>query len=311
MSRAPGRAAPRAPRAAPRPAPPARRRDRPRRSQPPVLAPNIGECIRFERLAVAQVHVHAARQARVEAPDRAHDVDAAEVVRPVLLEDRLARDRVLVRARRPVGVRRAAVPRRRRVRVVVGDLAVADHQVVREHAAHRLVEAAADGLVGDVEVLEDLRSARRAPRRAPGRRSAAPSPPRRRRSRPARGRARSRWTTAGPSTRSVRLRACPASAGSVICTPSPVALHVRRVDLVRPAPSPTAGPARRRRCRAPGGRRVRLSYQRGLITQSSCRPRGRASAAWGSSSGSTGGAGRPGCPSGSLSTNVSSLAQSS
>ena len=59
---------------------------------------------------------------------------------------------------RAVGVGRAAVPRRRRVRVVVGDLAVADHQVVREHAAHRLVEAAADRLVGHLEVLEHLRA---------------------------------------------------------------------------------------------------------------------------------------------------------
>ena len=36
--------------------------------------------------------------------------------------------------------------------MIVGDLAVADHQVVREHAAHRLVEAAADGLVGHFEL---------------------------------------------------------------------------------------------------------------------------------------------------------------
>ena len=36
--------------------------------------------------------------------------------------------------------------------MVVGDLAVADHDVVRQHAAYRLVEPAADGLVGHLEV---------------------------------------------------------------------------------------------------------------------------------------------------------------
>ena len=182
-------------------------------------------------LPLAEVHVHAARQARVEAADRAHDVDAAEVVRAVLLEDRLAHAPRPRRARGTVGVRRAAVPRRRRVRVVVGDLAVADHQVVREHAAHRLVEAAADRLVGDVEVLEDLRAAPRGPRRTPGRGSAAPSPPRRRRSRSAPGRARSRSTTAGSSTRA-SAPAVSGVLGRLISTLVARGVDVRRVDLV-------------------------------------------------------------------------------
>src|SRR6185503_18595313 len=70
------------------------------------------------RLAVAHVHVDAARQARVEAPHRPHDVDALEVVRSVLLEDRHVLHRVLVRPRGAVAVARARVPGRRRVRVV-------------------------------------------------------------------------------------------------------------------------------------------------------------------------------------------------
>ena len=65
-------------------------------------------------------------------------------------------DRVLVGARGAVRVGRRPVPRRRRVGVVVGDLAVPDHQVVREYPANRLVEAAADRLVGHLELLEDL-----------------------------------------------------------------------------------------------------------------------------------------------------------
>src|SRR5918995_847195 len=40
--------------------------------------------------------------------------------------------------------------------MIVGDLAVPDHHVVREHSPYRLVEAAADGLVRYLELLEDL-----------------------------------------------------------------------------------------------------------------------------------------------------------
>src|SRR5690606_41288912 len=51
---------------------------------------------RAQRAALAEVHVDAAGQARVEAADRAHDVDALEVLRPVLLEDRHVLHGVLV-----------------------------------------------------------------------------------------------------------------------------------------------------------------------------------------------------------------------
>ena len=116
----------------------------------------VGRVQLLQLLALAEVHVHAARQARVEAAHRAHDVDALEVLAVVLLEDRLALHRVLVRAGRAVAVARVGVPRRRRVRVVVGDLAVPDHHVVRQHAADRLGEAAADALVGHLERLPRL-----------------------------------------------------------------------------------------------------------------------------------------------------------
>src|SRR5437763_8209699 len=84
-----------------------------------------------DRLPAADVHVHPARQAGVEAADGAHDVHALEVVRAVLLEDRHVLHRVLVRAGGAEGVAGAAVPRRRRVGVVVRDLLVLDDQVVR------------------------------------------------------------------------------------------------------------------------------------------------------------------------------------
>src|ERR1700691_5256769 len=41
----------------------------------------------LERFPVAQIHVHAARQAGVETPDSSHDVYAFELVRAILFED--------------------------------------------------------------------------------------------------------------------------------------------------------------------------------------------------------------------------------
>src|SRR4051794_9859110 len=117
-----------------------------------------GRVEHLQLLAVAEVHVHAARQAGVEAADGPHDVDSLEVLPVVLLEDRLPLDGVLVGPGRAEAVPRAGVPRRRRIRVVVRDLPVADDQVVAEHAAHGLGEAAADALLGHLEGLPRLRA---------------------------------------------------------------------------------------------------------------------------------------------------------
>src|SRR2546429_4082023 len=62
----------------------------------------------------------------------------------VLLEERRILHRVLVGAGHAVGVARAGVPRRRRVGMIVRNLSAADDDVVRQHAAPRLVEAAAE-----------------------------------------------------------------------------------------------------------------------------------------------------------------------
>src|SRR5262249_8970086 len=110
----------------------------------------------LQGLALPEVHVHTAGQAWIEAAHRAHDVDALEVLPRVLLEDRLTLHRILVGARCAEAVARAGVPRRRRIWVVVGDLAVPDHHVVAQHTADRLGEAAADGLVGHLELLPGL-----------------------------------------------------------------------------------------------------------------------------------------------------------
>src|SRR5438046_2191392 len=93
----------------------------------PLLAALHAEHRRVPHLqlfARPQVHVHPAWQAGVEAPHRAHDIDPLERVLAVLLEDRRVLYRILVRAGRAQRIARAGVPRRRRIRVIVGDLAV-------------------------------------------------------------------------------------------------------------------------------------------------------------------------------------------
>src|ERR1700686_2305803 len=76
----------------------------------------------LQHLAVAEVHVHTARQTGIEAAHGAHDVDALEGVGSVLLEDRRVLYRVFVGAGGAVHVARRRVPWRRRVGVVVRDL---------------------------------------------------------------------------------------------------------------------------------------------------------------------------------------------
>src|SRR5262249_52216507 len=95
----------------------------------------------------------------IEAADRPQDVDAFEVVGTVLLEQRRLLDGVLVGSRRTEGISRAGIPGCRRIRVVVGNLAVANDDVMREHAADRLVKAATNRLFWDLEFAPGLRAA--------------------------------------------------------------------------------------------------------------------------------------------------------
>ena len=60
----------------------------------------------FEHLAFSQIHVHAARQTRIEAANGPHNIDALEFVAPVLFEDRRVLNGIFVRARCPVDVPR-------------------------------------------------------------------------------------------------------------------------------------------------------------------------------------------------------------
>src|SRR5277367_1159007 len=108
---------------------------------------------RLQNLAVAQIHVHAARQARIKAAHGAHDVDALELVRPVLLKDWRVLHRVFVGTRRSINVPRIGVPRRRRIRMVVCDFSIANHYVVRKDPAYRFVEATTNGVLRHGEFI--------------------------------------------------------------------------------------------------------------------------------------------------------------
>src|SRR5205807_9452820 len=107
----------------------------------------------LEHLASAEHHVHAAGQARVEAPHGAHDVDTLERLGSVLLEQRAALDGVLVRTGAAEAVARARFPARRRIREIIGDPAVADHYLMREQPAHRLVAATTHRFTASLELI--------------------------------------------------------------------------------------------------------------------------------------------------------------
>src|SRR5262249_19571777 len=59
---------------------------------------------------------------------------------------------VFIRSGSAVEVSRIGVPGRWRIRMVIGDFAVADDYVMRQHATDGLMEPAGDGFVGDLEL---------------------------------------------------------------------------------------------------------------------------------------------------------------
>ena len=100
----------------------------------------------LQHLSTPQVHVYAAGQAGIEAAHGPHDVDALEFLRAIFLEDRSILHRILIGSGGAVDVTRIGIPRGGRIGMVVGDLALADDNMMRKHPPHRLVKAAADGL---------------------------------------------------------------------------------------------------------------------------------------------------------------------
>src|SRR4051812_39194470 len=99
---------------------------------------------RLQDLTLAEIHVNAAGQAWIETAHRAHDVNTLEVFGTVLLEDWRVLHSILVRPWSSMVIARARIPRRRRIRMIIGDLAIANHDVVRQNSADSLVESTAD-----------------------------------------------------------------------------------------------------------------------------------------------------------------------
>src|SRR3984885_114919 len=106
----------------------------------------------FDHLPVPDIHMYAAGQTGIEAANRAHDIDALEILWAIVFENGCVLHRVLIRAGSSIHIARIRVPWCRRVRMVIRDLAFADDHMMREHPTHRLVEPAADGLLGNLEV---------------------------------------------------------------------------------------------------------------------------------------------------------------
>src|SRR6202046_142675 len=110
----------------------------------------------LEDLAADKIHVHATGQARIEAPHRAHDINALKFIRTILLEDWGILHRIFVWTGSAVDITRISIPGRRRVGMIVRDLAFANHHMMRQDASHRFVETATNGLFRHFEIRPSL-----------------------------------------------------------------------------------------------------------------------------------------------------------
>src|SRR5271154_3596481 len=108
--------------------------------------------VRLQHLAITQIHVHAARQAGVEAAHRTHDIYALEFFRTILFEDRRVLHRIFVGTGGAIDVTRIGIPRSWRIGMVIGDFALTNYDVMGEYAPHRFVETAADGFFRHLEI---------------------------------------------------------------------------------------------------------------------------------------------------------------
>src|ERR1700722_4245139 len=81
----------------------------------------------LDRLTVAEIHVDAAWQTRIETPNRAHDVDALKFVGAVLFKDRRVLHRVFIGSRRSINITWISIPGCRRIWVIVRDLPIPYH----------------------------------------------------------------------------------------------------------------------------------------------------------------------------------------
>src|SRR5258705_10660050 len=84
----------------------------------------------FQYFAVAEIHMHATRQAGIEASHRTHYVDPLKVLGPILLKDWGVLYRILIRSRCAIDIARIGVPWCRRIGMIVSNLAIPNYYVV-------------------------------------------------------------------------------------------------------------------------------------------------------------------------------------
>ena len=112
--------------------------------------------MRLQHFAVAQVHVNAARQTRIEAAHGSHYIDPFEFIGTVFFEDWSVLHRVLVRSGSAINIAWIGIPGCWRIRMIVRDLTFFDDDVMRKYAAHCLVEAATNGFFRHFEIRPGL-----------------------------------------------------------------------------------------------------------------------------------------------------------
>src|SRR5579883_589826 len=103
--------------------------------------------------SVAQIHMHPAWQARIEAAHSAHNINPLKIVRAILFKDGRVLHGILVGSRGSIDIAHAAIPGSWGIRMVVRDLSVLNYHMVREHAADGLMETAADSILGHGEIV--------------------------------------------------------------------------------------------------------------------------------------------------------------
>ena len=107
----------------------------------------------FQNLPISEIHMDTTGQARIEAANGAHDIDSLELVRAIFLKYRRVLYRILIWPWSSEAIAGICIPRSWRIWVIVGDLVIANHDVMRQDSAHGFVEAATDTFFRNFEVV--------------------------------------------------------------------------------------------------------------------------------------------------------------
>src|SRR5436305_4035246 len=93
--------------------------------------------------------MHTTGQAGIKAANCSHDINALEVVRAILFEDRRILHSIFIRARGAIDISYTAIPWGGWIRVVVRDLPIFDHHMMGKHTSYGLVESTTNSFVWD------------------------------------------------------------------------------------------------------------------------------------------------------------------